>query len=146
MQTFLPTSNFAECARLLDNKRVWKQTVEGMQILNSLTGISKGWQNHPAVKMWRGHEGCLLRYTLSMLDESITRGIKVSRQTQDKLYNFMNLVSNDSYSSPVWLGNAELHRSHQSNLVRKNPTYYKFDVPNDLEYVWPVITISSVVI
>jgi hypothetical protein len=88
--------------------------------------------------MWRGHEGCLLRYALAMLDESIARGIKVSRPTQDKLYNFINLVSKDSYSSPVWLGNVALHLSHQSNLMRKMPDYYKFNVPNDLEYLWPV--------
>jgi hypothetical protein len=109
-----------------------------MQILNSLTGLSTGWQNHPAVKMWRGHEGCLLRYALAMLDESIARGIKVSSNTEHKLYYFIDLISTDSYSSPVWLGNSKLHLSHQSNLMRKMPEYYKFDVPNNLEYWWPV--------
>lgn len=43
--------------------------------------------------------------------------------------------------APPWLGDAELHRSHQSALVRKDPTYYRQffpDVPDDLPYVWPV--------
>ena len=42
---------------------------------------------------------------------------------------------------PPWLGDPALHRSHQSNLVRKDPAFYKEhfpDVPDDLPYVWPV--------
>lgn len=87
--------------------------------------------------MWRGHEGCLVRYALSMLDESINRGIKVSRKTQGKLFDFIDLVSYASYRSPAWLGNDQFHLSHQSNLMRKAPEYYKFEVASDLEYVWP---------
>ena len=36
MQTFLPTSDFRESARLLDYKRLGKQRVEGMQLLNAM--------------------------------------------------------------------------------------------------------------
>ncbi|MGI8613947.1 MAG: hypothetical protein ACR2KL_08425 [Nocardioidaceae bacterium] len=42
---------------------------------------------------------------------------------------------------PPWLGDAELHRSHQSNLIRKDPTRYGPlfpGVPDDLPDVWPV--------
>jgi hypothetical protein len=42
---------------------------------------------------------------------------------------------------PEWLGRPEFHRSHQSNLIRKDPEYYGpvfAGVPSDLEYVWPV--------
>ena len=34
-----------------------------------------------------------------------------------------------------------LHRSHQSNLLRKEPAYYRqfgWNVPEDLPYFWPV--------
>ncbi|HEY4386986.1 MAG TPA: pyrimidine dimer DNA glycosylase/endonuclease V, partial [Ktedonobacteraceae bacterium] len=34
MQTFLPCADFAESARILDNRRLSKQRVEGQQILN----------------------------------------------------------------------------------------------------------------
>ncbi len=58
MQTFLPYPDFAESARVLDNKRLGKQRVEVLQILNVLTDSTrKGWRNHPAVAMWR----CLCR-------------------------------------------------------------------------------------
>src|SRR5690606_26176041 len=42
---------------------------------------------------------------------------------------------------PAWLGAEDLHRSHQSSLVRKDPDHYRPifpDVPDDLPYVWPV--------
>jgi len=37
---------------------------------------------------------------------------------------------------PFWFGNLELHNSHQSNLNRKDNTYYQFNVPIDLPYLW----------
>ena len=42
---------------------------------------------------------------------------------------------------PPWLGDADLHRSHRSALVRKDPDFYRRefpDDPDDLPYVWPV--------
>jgi hypothetical protein len=47
MQTFLPSSNFAVAARMLDSKRLNKQILEGYQILNVLSGNSPtgGWRN-----------------------------------------------------------------------------------------------------
>lgn len=40
-------------------------------------------------------------------------------------------------SMPPWLGLHSYHLSHQSNLVRKDPSYYNFPVDPDMEYVWP---------
>ena len=53
MQTFLPFPDYIQSARALDYKRLGKQRVEALQILNTLTGRSEGWSQHPAVKMWR---------------------------------------------------------------------------------------------
>lgn len=41
---------------------------------------------------------------------------------------------------PSWLGDEQLHLSHQSNLIRKNPTFYLpiFGNVPAMEYVWPV--------
>ncbi len=60
MQTFLPEADFQDTAEHLDRKRLIKQSVENLQILKSLAGMysSGAWSNHPAVKMWRGHEDC----------------------------------------------------------------------------------------
>ena len=66
MQTFLPSESFWLSASVLDPKRLGKQRVEAYQILKVLTGESKGWQNHPAVKMWRGYESALARYAIDV--------------------------------------------------------------------------------
>ncbi|WP_300460989.1 MSMEG_6728 family protein, partial [uncultured Nocardioides sp.] len=64
MQTFLPYPDFARSARALDRKRLGKQRVETLQVVRALTRTDYGWQNHPAVLMWRGCEEALGRYGL----------------------------------------------------------------------------------
>jgi hypothetical protein len=41
---------------------------------------------------------------------------------------------------PPWFGEEEFHKSHRSNLLRKDYEYYSqyFDEPSNLEYLWPV--------
>jgi hypothetical protein len=45
MQTFLPYPDFRKSAEVLDRQRLGKQRVEGLQLINSLAGITngKGW-------------------------------------------------------------------------------------------------------
>jgi hypothetical protein len=64
MQTFLPYPDLKKSFEVLDYRRLGKQRVEAMQILNILLSDKKsgGWVNHPAVKMWRGYEDALCVY------------------------------------------------------------------------------------
>ena len=89
MQTFLPSKNFDVAANMLDSKRLNKQILEGYQILNVISNDSPtaGWRNHPAVKMWRGHEMVLLEYIYAMISEAKYRGIK----TDTNEHNINNL-------------------------------------------------------
>jgi len=131
MQTFLPYAGYAASARALDYKRLGKQRVEAYQILNAIQGKSKGWVNHPCTVMWRPYEQALIRYGIAICNEWLLRGYK-----DTLLEKFMSQGNAEPIVVPNWLGLPELHLSHQSNLVRKDPDYYKFDVPNDLPYVW----------
>lgn len=76
MQTFLPVASTSKSAEMLDYRRLGKQRVETWQILNTLTGQSSGWANHPAVKMWRGHETALAIYGYDVCSEWIRQGYK----------------------------------------------------------------------
>jgi hypothetical protein len=52
-------------------------------------------------------------------------------------------LAQDDLELPPWIGDAGFHRSHQSNLVRKDPEFYRPffpDVPDDLPYLWPGAT------
>ena len=114
MQTFLPYPDFKLSAKVLDYRRLGKQRVEAFQILNTLTGKSSGWSNHPAVKMWIGYESALELYLRHMIEEWISRGYK----------NNMSIPICSSAEFPKWFGDDKFHSSHRSNLLRKDYNYY----------------------
>lgn len=131
MQTFLPYPDFAQSAACLDNRRLGKQRVECLQILRALRDPSYGWQNHPAVRMWRGYADALETYKAYCIVEWTRRGFK----------NTMEAFAKGAPALPPWLGNAAFHASHRSNLLRKDPVFYGrygWTEPHNLPYVWPV--------
>lgn len=138
MQTFLPYPDFERTARVLDYRRLGKQRVEAKQILQILLNETqtKGWRNHPAVKMWAGYEGALALYGVYICSEWRRRGYNDSL-----LPYFQDRLSQDFTGLPPWIGPRKpLHRSHKSNLLRKDFKYYsKYfkNTPDDLPYVWP---------
>ena len=141
MQTFLPLPSFSESARILDNKRLGKQRVECLQILNVLSGKSKknkhgniAWSNHPAVLMWKGYESCLAHYGMTICDEWKKRGFK------DTCYDKIKMFLIGPIFYPTWIGNDSFHASHRSNLLRKNKSFYGvygWTEPPTLPYIWP---------
>ena len=150
MQTFLPHPDFEASARALDARRLGKQRVEAMQVLNALTLPGRGWQNHPAVLMWRGYEEALVRYCLDVcrvwceLGFADTCAEKVTDAVRERLgIEEVRTQAELAVAGalPPWLGDDALHRSHRSSLLRKDPAHYGplfGDEPDDLEYVWPV--------
>lgn len=134
MQTFVPYPDFAESARVLDRQRLGKQRVETLQLLKALAGETKGWVNHPAAQMWRGHENALVQYGIAVCDEWIARGYKDSCREKIAAYG-----CSAPLVMPSWWGREDVHSSHRSNLLRKDPVHYgQFDwgEPDNMEYVW----------
>lgn len=132
MQTFLPYYDFQKSVEVLDYRRLGKQRVETFQVLNILLErtATKGWVNHPVTKMWRGFEEALKLYQNITIAEWVKRGYKNNLLFEEVIV--------DELEFPAWLGDEEFHRSHRSNLLRKNFEYYSqyFDEPTDLEYKW----------
>lgn len=149
MQTFLPSPDFAETARLLDDRRLGKQRVEALQVLRALTRATYGWKAHPAVLMWAGYEEALVAYALAVCEDWCGRGHRDTVATTI-VEDFHAAFGNERVRTqaeltaagelPPWLFDEALHRSHRSALVRKDPSFYRprfSDVPDDLAYVWP---------
>ena len=137
MQTFLPYADFREVASVLDSRRLGKQRVEGLQIVNIITTANYvgGWMNHPAVHMWRGYAYALQAYVNEMITEWERRGFQNTMRYYD--------VQDAEIVMPWWMGDPRLHDSHKSNLLRKYPEFYRqygWNVPEDLPYFWPVPT------
>lgn len=129
MQTFLPYKSFAKSAQTLDSKRLNKQVLEGYQILKVLNNPDPhaAWRNHPAVKMWRGHEVSLYSYIMEMLKEATTRGIKTDKNRSNLVQLKLSTFHNWSDVSPEWYNDSRIDRlteSHRANLYRKDPEFY----------------------
>lgn len=139
MQTFIPYGDdFTANAKVLDRQRLGKQRVEGLQILNTLTGVSTGWRNHPAVKAWVNHEELLAHYVFAMCDEWTGRGYKDT--CRDKVRSLFTTIQ-DLADLPRfgWLVDPEVALSHRANLVRKLPEHYGVlwaDIDPSTPYKW----------
>ena len=105
MQPFLPYRSMGQSVRCLDYRRLGKQRVEAFQILNALSGKTKGWTNHPATKMWRGYEAALSFYKDLCIEEWVRRGYNNTMQKE---------ASYGAVVLPPWMGNEDFHASHRS--------------------------------
>lgn len=131
MQTFVPYDDDWRSAAALDDKRLLKQIVECHQILRALTDDTYGWQNHPAVRMWRGSAPGLTSYAWAMQAEYFLRRGKYVRVDLPAL--------EPGAPAPSWWG-GPIHASHRANLLRKAPEHYsQFGWTEDpaMPYIWP---------
>jgi hypothetical protein len=110
MQTFLPYPDFKRSAEVLDNDRLRKQKIEATQILETISGRSKAWAAHPAIKMWVGFEEVLNYYRGVISEECEKRGF---------LGGFAATLNGESLRMPHFIGLNAFHVSHRSNLLRK---------------------------
>ena len=156
MQTFMPYKEFDKTAKALDNKRLNKQILECYQILKVLSNNDPhaGWRNHPAVKMWRGHEGALVSYILKMVLEWEKRGYKstIGVKTLQTYIQAIKLgrITRESHRYPAWMRDkqlfSEIASSHRMALLNKDYEWYsQFHWPEDTgsrpetyDYIWPV--------
>jgi hypothetical protein len=149
MQTFLPVADFEESARLLDAPRLGKQRVETLQVLRALELLDYGWTSHPVVRMWRGRTPALVAYGLAMVRVWRERGFADTTHTLIAEFapDVVGVPQEELARAgmlPSWVGDEAVHRSHRSNLLAKEPGFYRplfgplFGAePDDLPYVWP---------
>lgn len=136
MQTFLPLENYYESMKCLDKSRLGNQVWrEGLTLLRGK------WPNHPASKMWRGHEYHLGLYLLA--------GLQVLRERKKNKHAYgsvelkikTEMEKFTDTGKPPFIGNDTFHASHRSNLLRKNKEYYSqfgWVESDSLPYYWPV--------
>lgn len=142
MQTFLPYACYKESAKVLDYRRLGKQRVEVLQLLNSISTLKKGlpvrgWSNHPCRKMWQKYSNSLVEYGLVICEEWKSRGYRDT--CWEKIHAHWDYTQTNT--KPSFIGDEKFHLSHKSMLIQKKPEHYKTfwpEVPTNLEYVWPV--------
>lgn len=140
MQSFLPYADFEHSAAVLDYKRCGKMITEGYQIMTALLE-NRGWVNHTATRMWRGHELWLLLYIEACNDVWTNDwGYKPNVAFDKALLLYSESPPRRQLGEPPWLGDPDLHLSHQSMLAQKDPQFYGPRFPRvrtDLTYYWP---------
>ena len=152
VNTFIPYPDFVKSAKALDYRRLGKQRVEAWQILRALMGISQGWRNHPAAKMWEGHEKALALYATTMCDEWLRRGYKSTMipKIEGTLVRALELGRiSDELTFPYWFKDKDTYEqiasTHRIALLRKEYEWYsQFGWPEDkgyrpeyYQYLWP---------
>jgi hypothetical protein len=148
MQTFLPYNNFLDSCNALDNRRLVKQCLEACQILNVLfqcrAGKSPGYRNHPAVRMWAGHEISLHTYTKLCCKVYSLRFLRnhACEAKADALV-LDGVDSGLSTDAPAWMGDPRVHSAMRGRLLAKAPAFYARygwqDKPVEV-FPWELIT------
>jgi hypothetical protein len=131
VQTFLPYRDFHKSMRCLDPSRLGNQVYR-----ECLTLINGGWNRHPASMMWRGYRRAFAEYCMAGLDVLAERGTAYEHFRPV----FQAHWDRGHPGTPNWLGNREFHKSHKSNLLRKDHRYYgkfRWTCGPGLPYIWP---------
>ena len=129
MQVFLSEYTFSDSAKVLDTKRLVKQLLEGRQILTILADESPSgaWKNHPAVKMFKGHERTLYAYLYAIKDEMVSRGYKWEKNWEVIQDTYIRKFINQKQELPSWMTNDEFDKvviTHRGRLHAKAPDLY----------------------
>lgn len=141
MQTFLPYADFSKTAKVLDMRRLGKQRVETLQILQALHAEKKtSWYTHPATQMWKNNISCLVEYGIVVCKEWISRGYK------DTCLQKIQQFETGPVVPPLWLGMEKFHSIHRGILLDKNNDWYSqfnwsdqrlFKINDSYPYFWP---------
>jgi hypothetical protein len=144
LNTFMPWDDFTWSARCLHDDQLEQQRNETLQIMHALLYGGSGSDEDPGVLMWQGHERALLAYQQAVCHEwSSVRGYPDDCWDKTRLI-FLDVCVDPMATPlipPVWMGNLDLHISHQSALLRINETHYRRHFPGiktDHWFVWPV--------
>lgn len=135
----MPLPDYVQSMRCLDKSRLGNQVWREGMIL-----IKGGWSNHPASKMWKGHEYHLGLYLLAGIQVLQERG-KDYPEVKKRI--LVEMAKFSDTGKPKWMGDDRFHASHRRALLFKNRDWYSQfgwseepDIPNkkgSLNYWWP---------
>lgn len=151
MITWFTRFSFDRSAADLTDITLGQQIDEGYEVFKALTGQdSKVDDNAPVLRMWEGYEFALGLYVMCAGDQ-FTRIRRNIDMTFYEVYNDMQVMKQNDpefvYEAPPWFRDADLCRSHRSNLIRRQPENYNDGrwpgTPPVMPYLWPFIDDSE---
>jgi hypothetical protein len=127
----LPYPDYTTTALHLDDVTLGFQIANCLKVLKYLD--KNGTFKHPLGEPWRGHASSLAMHGMILCEYWISRG------QQDALGEEITQHLTKRPVPPKWLGDAAIHRSHKSHLLRIDLQHYrKFwpKLPDNLPLVW----------
>lgn len=133
MQIFMPYADPFKTAKCLDNRRLGKQRIEALQIIQvnikkQVWAIPRSIKNHPVTKMWKGYESYLFFYVeCMMLEWELERDF--NNDACGKVFDnlALSLDFRKAYRMDHGLPkkiNVDFIKSHRALLYKKDPDYY----------------------
>ena len=125
MQTFITEHDFYKSASNLIRQHLQSTIYESIHILASLLNINdrlvnpkRSVKNHPAAKLWAGHERALLYYIDVHLDKWYNLDYKMGINWQN--YNLIKTIKKIKIDCmlPKWI-TTQLIQTHRSVLIQK---------------------------
>lgn len=135
--TFLPNIRFFSSIRTLDDVRVGRQRKDALKILQGLMGEG---EHHISQDMWSGFE-----YTLGVYGMTACNVWSQERGNKDdiafQIHQILECMPHE-FLVPPWMEDLNVHRSHRSYLIRKDPHHYAGQWPNtpeNMPLLWPQV-------
>jgi len=141
--TWLTRASLLDTASDLETDLLFQTMEESIVLLTDLVYESDTREEtlaHPVSKMWMGYEKSLAAYAAAISFELHTRGVAGQQHLTAK--SVANALGDDEFMLPPWLGDADVLRSHRSNLARRWPEQYSelwAQTPARMPYVWPFV-------
>lgn len=137
MITWLPFVDFKDSAWILSDSHLKEQRWDAKRIILTLEGHipNKDWRTLPEVRMWEDYPEVLALYGFVACTEWCRRHGRCNVRSF-----FALRVPKHDFEVPEWLGDEEIHLSHQSNLIAQQPERYSRvwpEVPGHLNLVFP---------
>lgn len=135
----MPYEDMQANALVFDDDLLRMECRASAVFLKALRGEAPGWQRHSTTKLWQGHEEALACYGMFMAQELHFRrlgGVEeghIIRQLMPGAGDWLPEM-------PEWVGCLDIHVSHRSFLVAKNPNHYGPQFPavkGEVSLRWP---------
>lgn len=147
MITWFTRFSFDRTAEDLTTQTLGWQLEEFRDVWSAMIGSNDGEipDNHPVLRMWEGYEFALGTYGMALCDQFTRVRRQLDSTLYDVYYDIQDIKKDDKefvYEAPPWFKDADVCRSHRSNLMRREPSNYKRTwpkTPENMPYLWPFI-------
>jgi len=143
MQTYITKFGFINTATSLDDARLAQQRYDALDLLNQVVYGEGDYEKHPATYMWQNNPRGLVAYGISMCTEwTFGRGFDDASVYPELQKISLDLEGGEwSRENPPWKYDKDLIRSHRSNLLMQDRSYYGktfHGAPDLMPLLWPV--------